>query len=102
MEEATDADLLLHVVDLADDDPEAKVSAVREALTAIGADRVPEVLVGSKADIATVQPLTVSWEPIWKRSSCPPRGGRVWRCWARRSGRKNTVPTVCGSGPGCR
>ena len=52
LEEATDADLLLHVVDLADEDPDAKISAVREVLAEIGADRVPELLVGNKADAA--------------------------------------------------
>jgi GTP-binding protein HflX len=53
LEEATEADLLLHVVDLADDDPDAKIQAVREVLAEIGADRVPEVVVGNKADLAS-------------------------------------------------
>jgi GTP-binding protein HflX len=55
LEEASEADLLLHLVDLADEDPEAKIGAVREVLAEIGADRVPEVLAGNKADIATSQ-----------------------------------------------
>lgn len=52
LEEAGEADLLLHVVDLADEDPDGKIAAVREVLAEIGADRVPELLVGNKADIA--------------------------------------------------
>ncbi len=53
LEEATEADLLLHVVDLGDDDPDGKMSAVREVLEEIGAAGVPELLVGSKADVAS-------------------------------------------------
>jgi GTP-binding protein HflX len=57
LEEASEADLLLHLVDLADEDPEAKISAVREVLAEIAADRVPEVLVGNKADVAPARAL---------------------------------------------
>jgi GTP-binding protein HflX len=53
LEVAVEADLLLHLVDTADDDAEAKISAVREVLAEIGADQVPEMLVGNKADIAS-------------------------------------------------
>ena len=52
LEVASEADLLLHLVDTADGDSEAKISTVREVLAEIGADRVPEILVGNKADIA--------------------------------------------------
>jgi len=55
LEEASEADLLLHLVDLAEEDPEAKIAAVREVLAEIGADRVPQVLAGNKADIASSQ-----------------------------------------------
>lgn len=63
LEEVTEADLLLHVVDLADEDPDAKIDAVREVLAEIGAAGLPEVLVGNKADIATatgIQRFTAS------------------------------------------
>ncbi len=52
LEEAAEADLLLHVADLADDDPDGKIVAVREVLAEIGAAGVPELLVGNKVDVA--------------------------------------------------
>ncbi len=52
LEEATDADLILHVVDGSDADPLAQLSAVREVLTEIGADKVPELVVINKIDNA--------------------------------------------------
>ena len=52
LEEVTDADLILHVVDGADADPEGQIAAVREVLAEIGASEVPELLVINKADIA--------------------------------------------------
>ncbi len=45
------ADLLVHVVDGASEDAELQISAVREVLTEIGADHVPELLVFNKADV---------------------------------------------------
>jgi GTP-binding protein HflX len=52
LEEAADADLILHVVDGADADPAAQLSAVRAVLAEIGADKVPELVVINKADSA--------------------------------------------------
>jgi GTPase len=52
LEEATDADLILHVVDGSDADPQAQLSAVREVLAEIGADNVPELVVINKIDSA--------------------------------------------------
>ncbi|TQJ02002.1 GTPase HflX [Amycolatopsis cihanbeyliensis] len=56
LEEAADADLLLHVVDGSDPAPEEQVNAVREVLGEITASRVeplpPELLVINKADAA--------------------------------------------------
>ena len=49
---AVDADLLVHVVDASDPDPEGCIAAVRTVLDEIGADRVPELLVFNKADLA--------------------------------------------------
>jgi GTP-binding protein HflX len=52
LEEVTDADLILHVVDGSDDFPEGQIAAVREVLAEIGASQVPELIVINKADIA--------------------------------------------------
>jgi GTP-binding protein HflX len=52
LEEAGDADLLLHIVDGADLEAESEIQAVRDVLNTIGAGAVPELLVLNKADIA--------------------------------------------------
>ena len=52
LEESAEADLLLHVVDAADRDPEGQISAVRKVLHEIGALHVPELLVFNKSDLA--------------------------------------------------
>jgi len=52
LEEVQDADLLLHVVDAAEDDPDAQAEAVRAVLREIGAGDVPELMVFNKTDIA--------------------------------------------------
>lgn len=52
LEESTDADLLVHVVDGADPDPMGQVQAVRSVLADIGAAQVPEQLVINKIDVA--------------------------------------------------
>jgi GTP-binding protein HflX len=52
LEEVSDADLILHVVDGSHPDPEGQLAAVREVFAEIGADRVPELVVINKADAA--------------------------------------------------
>jgi GTPase len=52
LEEVADSDLILHVVDGSHPDPEGQISAVRQVLGEIGADKVPEVIVINKADAA--------------------------------------------------
>src|ERR1700722_15925720 len=52
LEEVAEADLILHVVDGSDADPQAQISAVREVLAEIGARDVPELIVINKADAA--------------------------------------------------
>jgi GTP-binding protein HflX len=52
LEEVADADLLLHVVDGSHPDPEGQISAVREVLAEVGGDRIKELIVVNKADIA--------------------------------------------------
>jgi GTP-binding protein HflX len=51
--EATDADLLLHLVDGTDEDIAGQIDAVREVLGEIDASEVPQVLVINKADALT-------------------------------------------------
>ncbi len=58
LEEVADADLVLHVVDGSHPDPEGQISAVREVFAEIGADKVPELIVINKADIA--DPLVIA------------------------------------------
>jgi GTPase len=57
LEEVRDADLILHVVDAADADPEAQIRAVREVLADIDALDVPEQLVFNKCDAADPEVL---------------------------------------------
>ncbi len=58
LEEIADADLLLHVVDGSDENPEAQVTAVREVLGEIDALAVPEIIVVNKIDAADEMTLT--------------------------------------------
>jgi GTP-binding protein HflX len=57
LEEVAYADLVVHVVDGAHPDPEGQVSAVREVLGEVGADRIPELLVINKVDAAGEETL---------------------------------------------
>ncbi len=58
LEEAGEADLLLHVVDAAHPDPEGQVRAVRAVLAEIdGAEAIPEMIVLNKCDLATPERL---------------------------------------------
>jgi len=57
LEEVADADLILHVVDAADPDPEAQIRAVREVLADIDALAVSEQLVFNKVDTADPEML---------------------------------------------
>src|SRR3954466_3450558 len=52
LDEVSDADLLLHVVDGSDPDPEGQLAAVRLVLGEIGATDVPEQVVVNKIDAA--------------------------------------------------
>jgi GTPase len=51
--ESSEADLLVHVVDATDDDPEGQIDAVNEVLEEIGASSVPQILVLNKSDALT-------------------------------------------------
>jgi GTP-binding protein HflX len=52
LEEVADSELILHVVDGSDPDPEGQLSAVRAVLTEIEASNVPELVVINKCDAA--------------------------------------------------
>jgi len=58
LEESAQADLLLHVVDASDPDPDGQISAVRAVLSDIGAGDLPELIVLNKADHADPSTLT--------------------------------------------
>ncbi len=51
LEEVTDADLLVHVIDAASADRERQVAAVRAVLAEVGAGEVPSIEVFNKADL---------------------------------------------------
>jgi GTP-binding protein HflX len=57
LEEVADADLILHVVDASDADPEEQIRAVRTVLAEIDALGVPEQLVFNKIDAADPEVL---------------------------------------------
>jgi GTPase len=52
LEEVAQADLILHVVDGSDPDPESQLAAVRGVLADVDAQNVPELVVINKADAA--------------------------------------------------
>jgi len=67
LEEAKDADLILHVVDGSDADPQAQLAAVRAVLAEIGADKVPELVVINKVDDA--DPVTLKAVQLKERTA---------------------------------
>lgn len=52
LEEAAEADVLMHVVDASHPDPAAQIRAVREVLSDVETGDIPELLVLNKADLA--------------------------------------------------
>lgn len=56
LEEATEADLLLHVVDVASPAREEQMLEVNKVLAEIGASEVPQLLVMNKIDVAGMAP----------------------------------------------
>ena len=55
LEEVSDADLVLHVVDGSHPDPEGQVATVNEVLADIGAGDIPQLVVVNKVDAAEAQ-----------------------------------------------
>ena len=58
LEEATFADVLLHVVDAAHPDPHGQLAAVREVLAEADTDDIAELIVFNKSDLADPDVLT--------------------------------------------
>jgi GTPase len=58
LEEVVEADLILHVVDASDRDPEGQLRAVREVLAEIGATDARELVVVNKTDAADEHTVT--------------------------------------------
>ncbi len=59
LQEARDADLLLHVVDASDPQRDERIDQVREVLRGIGAGDIRELVVLNKIDLAGEKPRTV-------------------------------------------
>ena len=74
--ETREADLILHVVDCADDDRQGKIYAVNQVLDDIGAGDTPQLVVYNKIDLPDFQP----------RVDIDEEGNR-WRVWV--SAQKN-------------
>lgn len=52
LQESREADLLLHVIDASDEEREAKIGQVDEVLQEIGAEKVPQIAIYNKIDLA--------------------------------------------------
>ena len=67
LEESTQADLLVHVVDGSDPDPIGQIDAVRAVLADIGAAEIPELIVINKVDRAAAEALTHAADQLSRR-----------------------------------
>jgi len=56
LEEAAQADLLLHVVDVCSDNRDEQIEQVNHVLSEIGADQVAQIMVLNKIDLAGIEP----------------------------------------------
>ncbi|WP_341300741.1 GTPase HflX [Lysinibacillus sp. FSL H8-0500] len=65
LEEARDADLLLHVVDVSNAEHGFMMDVTNETLKAVGVEAIPTVYVYNKADIANMPYPVVSGDNIW-------------------------------------
>ena len=100
LEEVADADLVVHVVDGAHADPEGQVAAVREVLGEVGADRIPELLVINKIDVADRGDAAAAEADLAGRGVRVRPSGPASRSCARRSrtgcrGRRSTCGSCC-------
>ena len=58
LEEITDADLVLHLLDGSDESPMSQLNAVREVLAELGLTEVKEIVVINKVDVSDAQTIT--------------------------------------------
>jgi len=65
LEEARDADLLLHVVDVSNDEYRYMMDVTNETLQAVGVENVPTVEVFNKSDLSGVTYPHVNGNSIW-------------------------------------
>jgi GTPase len=65
LEEAREADLLLHVVDVSNEEYKFMMDVTNETLKAVGVEDIPTIYVYNKSDLANVRYPLVSGENIW-------------------------------------
>ncbi|QDQ01034.1 GTPase HflX [Lysinibacillus fusiformis] len=65
LEEARDADLLLHVVDVSNEEHGFMMDVTNETLKAVGVEGIPTIYVYNKADLANVPHPIISGDNIW-------------------------------------
>ena len=65
LEEARDADLLLHVVDVSNEEHGFMINVTNETLKAVGVEDIPTIYVYNKSDLAGVKHPLVSGDNIW-------------------------------------
>ena len=98
LEESARADLLVHVVDASDPDPNGQISAVRSVLADIGAGDRPELIVLNKADATGTEALDALQRkyPRFGRGLGPHRSGDRGAPYDR----GGTTAPARGRGPG--
>ena len=80
LEELAYADLLLHVVDVSDEDWRIQAETVEGVIAQLGAQDIPRLMVYNKADKCAPDALPYFRPDVYKRQ----RPGRARRCTSRR------------------
>lgn len=65
LEEARDADLLLHVVDVSNEEHSFMIDVTNETLKDVGVEDIPTIYVYNKSDLAGVKYPLVSGDNVW-------------------------------------
>lgn len=65
LEEARDADLLLHVVDVSNEEYRFMMDVTNDTLKAVGVENIPTIYVYNKSDLANLTYPLVSGDNIW-------------------------------------
>jgi GTP-binding protein HflX len=65
LEETADADLILHVLDAAEPDPESRMLVTQELLKELGCEDIPQIHVLNKADLVEDVPKNSDLETVW-------------------------------------